>query len=588
MKKCLVAIALAVSAICTASGQVGYTALPLVAEPVVSDAINEGAVIRFEHPLPAMKVEGRENGTYNNIELGIPGLLTTLDTDLGMMLKQLRDNVLEGRHVVFVDGSFIPVYKNWIRDHVHTMKAFKHWERDLRTYLDFTIEHQRPDGSFLELIKQMDDRHWSYVAEDDIVFFPEDNLYLARLDIESDVEYLVVEGATEYYKATADRRWLRKNLRKLEKAIEYSTSSPKRWDPEHGLVKRAYTIDTWDFSYEKNASHDRRITEKTPMAIMHGDNSGVYQAMHQLAWMNRQLHRKARARRWEQRAEALRENAIKYLWNGKYFKHQLPLGCAPADDKEDIRLTLSNTYDINRKFTTIEQSRSIIEEYMYRRDTTSAFAEWFTIDPRYWPKFGDSYAHPAYINGLITSFTAGELAKAAFGCGYEAYGWDILSRFYENMVKDGGNVYFLYDRYTRAPENAKLGPAAWGAAALISAIDEGLAGVEDLDCRYRSLGFSPRWPVTPYKELRYFTGYELTGDVVDVRYILTDAGMRYCIDSPAKDIQAHILLPEGVSAAKVLLNGHEISFTPSNVAGSHYIDFSARHLKGRTDIEILF
>lgn len=564
------------------------SALPLVNTPITSDVINEGATIRFVHPLPAMNVDGRENGTYNNIELGIPGVLTTLDTNLGMMLKQLRDNVLEGRHVVFVDGRFIPVYKNWIRDHVHTMKAFRHWERDLRTYLDFTIEHQRPDGSFLELIKQMDDKHWSFVAEDDIVFFPEDNLYLARLDIESDVEYLVVEGATEYFKATADRRWLRKNLRKLEKAIEYSTTSPKRWDPEHGLVKRAYTIDTWDFSYEKSGHYDRRITEKTPMAIMHGDNSGVYQAMKQLAWMNRKLHRKAKARRWEQKAETLRENAIKYLWNGKYFKHQLPLGCPPADDKEDIRLSLSNTYDINRHFTTTGQSRSIVEEYMFRRDTTSAFAEWFTIDPRYWPKFGDSYAHPAYINGLITSFTAGELAKAAFNCGYEAYGWDILCRFYENMVKDGGNVYFLYDRYTRAPQNAKLGPAAWGAAALISAIDEGLAGIEDIDCRYRSLGFSPRWPVTPYKELRYCTGYELSEDIVDVRYILTGAGMRYCIDSPAKDIQAHILLPEGAQVSKVLLNHRVIPFELTETGGSRYVDFSAGHLRGRTDIEILF
>lgn len=588
MRNYLTAITFVVSVFCADARQPDYGALPLVKAPVVSDAINEGATIRFEHPLPAMNVDGRENGTYNNIELGIPGVLTTLDTNLGMMLKQLRDNVLEGRHVVFVDGRFIPVYKNWIRDHVHTMKAFRHWERDLRTYLDFTIEHQRPDGSFLELIKQMDDKHWSFVAEDDIVFFPEDNLYLARLDIESDVEYLVVEGATEYFKATADRRWLRKNLRKLEKAIEYSTTSPKRWDPKHGLVKRAYTIDTWDFSYEKSGHYDRRITEKTPMAIMHGDNSGVYQAMKQLAWMNRKLHRKAKARRWEQKAETLRENAIKYLWNGKYFKHQLPLGCPPADDKEDIRLSLSNTYDINRHFTTTRQSRSIVEEYMFRRDTTSAFAEWFTIDPRYWPKFGDSYAHPAYINGLITSFTAGELAKAAFSCGYEAYGWDILCRFYENMVKDGGNVYFLYDRYTRAPQNAKLGPAAWGAAALISAIDEGLAGIEDIDCRYRSLGFSPRWPVTPYKELRYCTGYELSADIVDVRYILTGAGMRYCIDSPAKDIQAHILLPEGAQVSKVLLNHRVIPFELTETGGSRYVDFSAGHLRGRTDIEILF
>ena len=568
----------------------GIEALPLNTRSTVPETINKGAVIPFGHALPSQNLEGRHNGTYNNVELAIPGVLTAQDTDLGMMMKWLRDNVQSGRHTVFVEGKGIPVYKNWIRDHVHTMKAFRHWEYDLRAYLDFTLAHQRPDGSYYELIKQMDDRHWAFVGEDDVVFFPEDNLYLARLDIESDIEYLMVEGAAEYYKATADRQWLRRNLRKLEKGILYSTSHPKRWEPDLGLVKRAYTIDTWDFTYEKTGIYDRRITRDTPMAIMHGDNSGVYQAMNQLAWMNEELGHRAKAGQWREKARALRENAVRHLWNGKYFTHQLPLGCPPVDDKEDVRLTLSNTYDINRGFTTLEQSRSIVEEYRFRKDTTAAFAEWFTIDPPYEPCFGEVTNHPAntYINGCITSFTAGELAKAAFNCGYEAYGWDILRRLYEQMVEDGGNIYFLYNRFTKVPENAKMGPAAWGAAAVLSAIDEGLAGIEDLDCRYRSLGFSPKWPVTPYKELRYFSGYEINGDVVDVRYILTEKGMRYCVDSPARKISAHILLPEGATASAVLLNGKTLAFQETLVGESRYVDFSAGRLDGRADIEILF
>jgi len=573
------------------SGAAGTVdALPLNTRVPASEAINEGSVIPFEHALPAQNLEGRHNGTYNNVELAIPGILTTQDTDLGMMLKWLRDNVWSGRHTVFVDGKAIPVYKNWIRDHVHTMKAFRHWEYDLRSYLDFTLAHQRPDGSFYELIKQMDDNHWSFVAEDDVTFFPEDNLYLARLDLESDIEYLVVEGAAEYYKATADRKWLRRNLPALEKGIDYSTSHPKRWDPELGLVKRAYTIDTWDFTYKATSPYDRRITPETPMAVMHGDNSGVYQAMNQLAWLNEELGRRAKAERWRDRAEALRDSAVRHLWNGKFFIHQLPLDGPPADDKENIRLTLSNAYDINRGFTTLEQSRSIVEEYMFRKDTTAAFAEWFTIDPPYEPCFGEVKIHPAnkYVNGCVTSFTAGELAKAAFNCGYEAYGWDILSRLYGQMVEDGGDIYFLYNRFTKKPENAKMGPAAWGAAAVISAIDEGLAGIEDIGCRYRDLGFSPRWPVTPYKELRYFTGYEIGGDVVDVRYILTEKGMRYCVDSPARRLRAHILLPEGRSASEVLLNGKPVPFREVRIGDSPYADFSADRLSGRADIEILF
>lgn len=568
----------------------GIEAVPLNTRTTIPEAINEGSVIPFEHALPSQNVDGRHNGTYNNIELAIPGVLTTQDTDLGMMMKWLRDNVQSGRHTVFVEGEAIPVYKNWIRDHVHTMKAFRHWEHNLRAYLDFTLTYQRADGSYYELIKQMDDPHWAYVAEDDVLFFPEDNLYLARLDIEADVEYLVVEGAAEYYKATADRKWLRRNLPKLEKGIEYSTSHPKRWDPELGLVKRAYTIDTWDFTCEQTSPWDRRITPDTPMAVMHGDNSGVYQAMNQLAWMNDELGHRAKARQWRDKAERLRDNAFRHLWNGKYFVHQFPLGCPPADDKESIRLSLSNSYDINRGFTTLEQSRSIVEEYMFRRDTTSAFAEWFTIDPPYEPCFGEVTIHPAntYVNGCITSFTAGELAKAAFSCGYEAYGWDILRRLYEQMSEDGGNIYFLYNRFTKVPANAKMGPAAWGAAAVLSAIDEGLAGIEDLGCRYSSLGFSPRWPVTPYKELRYFGGYEINGDVVDVRYILTNAGMRYCVDSPARELSAHILLPEGTSVSAVLLNGKQVQFQEVLVGDSCYADFSADNLNGRADIELLF
>jgi hypothetical protein len=537
-----------------------------------------------------MNIAGQRNGTYNNFELSIPGVLTTSDSDLGMMMKYLRDVVQQGRSMVFVEGKAIPVYKNWIRDHVHTMKAFCHWEQDLDGFLDFIIDHQRQDGSFLELIKQMDDSHWSFVAEDDIEFFPDDNLYLARLDIESDIEYLVVEGAARYYQVTADRKWLKRTLPKLEKAINYSTSNPKRWDSGMGLVKRGYTIDTWDYTFEETAGKDRRIKEDTPMAVMHGDNSGVFQAMNQLAWMNEELGRESRALEWKERAEAIRDNSVKYLWNGKFFTHELPLNCPPADDKENIRLSLSNTYDINRGITTLEQSRSIIGEYMFRKDTTASFAEWFTIDPPYEPWFGQFKSHPAptYINGSVTSFTAGELSKAAFNNGYEAYGWDILLRLYDNMVRNGGNIYFLYDRYTRIPENEDLGPAAWGAAAILSAIDEGLAGITDLGCRYRSIGFSPKWPVTHYKELRYFTGYEKSGDTVDVRYVSSEKGLRYCVDSPANEISAHILLPEGVTASTVILNGVEISFSPTRISDSNYVDFQASGLEGRADMEILF
>lgn len=540
-------------------------------------------MIDFKHKLPAMKVDGvHENGTYNNRELGFPSVLTTTDARLGLFLRDMRINIFSDRSLVFIDGKILMTDKNWIRDHVHVMKAMRHWEYDLSSFLNFIIETQRADGQFYELIKQVDDRHWSFVDENCYVMYPEDNLSLVRLELEADIEYLVVEGATYLYKTTGDDEWLSRVLPKLELGINYVTSDPKRWDRERGLVKRPFTIDTWDFISAPGAAFNRRIEENTPMSIMHGDNSGVYQAMNQLAWLNRRLGNEKQAEQWEARAETLRENIFEHLWNGKFFIHQLHLDHDGIDSLESERLSLSNAYDINRGLTDTEQSRKIIEEYIARKQTTPFFAEWFSIDPPY--ESFNGYPAGRYVNGAISPFTAGELAKAAFNNGYEEYGWDIICRFMKLVERDG-TAYFLYD--TDSKPQPEGGPSAWGAAALISAVDEGLAGIVDDGVNYDKISFSPRFPVTYYTELRYLTGYEVSQTLVDVRYILTDEGMRYDVYSPAKEIRAHILLPEGKACSYILLNGKMSDFTVSFVGDSHYIDFDAKP-DGKISIEIIF
>ena len=539
-------------------------------------------MIEFQHKLPTRYAEGRNCGTYNNRELGFPSILTTHDPDLGLFIQRLRTNIFADRSLVFIDGKILVTDKNWIRDHVHVMKAMRHWEYDLSSFLNFIIDTQREDGQFFELIKQLDDPHWSYVSEDCSVMYPEDNLALTRLELEADIEYLVVEGAVYLYQTTGDDEWLRSVLPKLEKGINYITSDPKRWDAERGLVKRPFTIDTWDFTPMPDSATNRRIQEHTPMSIMHGDNSGVYQAMHQLAWLNRRLGNEYAAKAWEARAEKLRKNIFKHLWNGKFFIHQLHLNHQGLDDKENERLSLSNTYDINRGLTSFSEARSIIEEYQKRRETTALFAEWFSIDPPY-EEFA-AFKKGKYVNGAISPFTAGELAKAAFNHGYEAYGWDIIQRFMK-LVKRDGDPYFLY--YPDSTPQPHGGPSAWGAAAFISAIDEGLAGICDIGVNYDAIRFSPKFPVTHYTELRYLTGYEVSQKMVDVRYILTEIGMRYDVYSPAKKIDAHILLPVGKRCRTLLVNGKESTFAEEKIADSDYVNITVT-ANGKISFEILF
>ena len=540
-------------------------------------------MIEFEHKLPAMNINGRHNGTYNNREIGFPSVLTTTDYKLGEFLHTLRSNIYADRALVLIDGKVLMCNKNWIRDHVHVMKGMKYFEYDLASFLNFIIDTQREDGQFYELIKQYDDYHWKMVNEDCRIMYPDDNLTLVRLELEADIEYLVVEGAMYLYQITGDNNWLRSVLPKLEKGINYITSDAKRWDKKHGLVKRPFTIDTWDFTYLERSQNDRRIHDDEPMSIMHGDNSGVYQAMKQLAWFNNRLGNSDRAKRWEERAEMIRENMMKHLWNGRFFIHQLHLNHNGIDNLENERLSLSNPYDINRGLTSVEESRNIIKEYMKRKETTNMFAEWFSIDPPY--KDFKSYKEGQYVNGAISPFTAGELAKAAFNNGYEEYGWDIVSRFIELVERDG-DIFFLY--YPDSRPQPDGGPSSWGAASFISAVDEGLAGIKNTGVNYDEIEFSPKFPVTHYTELRYITGYEINHTLVDVRYILKEYGMRYDIISPAKKMSVRILLPKNKKASTFLINGVETDFDIYTIGESEYVSFSVAECQENMSFEILF
>lgn len=520
-------------------------------------------------------------------EMGLPCLMTTEDRAIKLaslqkadspswarFLMHLRQTVSKDRRLIFIDGEAYTANINWLRDHIHELKGFLHWEKDLKSYLGFMIRNQNEEGFFYEMAVTGDNCHLSFVEPRFTKCFPEDGIGLVRVELEADIEYLAVEGVTEVYKATGDEDWVRQMLPYLEKGIDYMTSNPKRWNSEYGLVIRPFTIDTWDFAYGQSDT-DRCIHPETPMSVFHGDNSGIYQAMKQLGWLNRRLGKKEKAEEWESRAEQIKKNLDRLCWNGLYYTHTVPIGHPGAEGSDETEiLSLSNTYAINRGITDKEQAQSILSEYQKRRDTTDAFAEWFSIDPPY-PRFkrgdGSYWGEGAYINGGITSFTAGELAKAAFQNGFEEYGWDILCRIRQKVFEDG-ELYFLYDR--KSGKNIAGGPSGWGAAAVLDAVDKGLAGITDEDICFRKLGFTPRWAVTDLKEIRYITGYEVSRRLIETRYRRTEKELFYELLCPSETIHCHILLPKGRNCTGITVNGENTAFTSSRIRQSLYTDFT--------------
>lgn len=107
------------------------------------------------------------------------------------------------------------------------------------------------------------------------------------------------------------------------------------------------------------------------------------------------------AEKWRKRALNLKSAMNRICWNGSFYTHFVKLSPVeiPGLD-ESAQLSLSNPMDINRGTTATDRAQSIIREYYMRRSETSAFAEWFSIDPPF--------------PGGIMPLVGGELAKAAF------------------------------------------------------------------------------------------------------------------------------------------------------------------------------
>ena len=532
------------------------------------------------------------NGDYNLGEWGTPCLISNADegkklisndpeinNSFAVFMMHLRKTISADRRSVYIGGKRMTACINWLRDHIHEMKGYKHWEYDLKSYLDFMIKNQHESGFFYEITCIGDNYHMTTADPPIVKPLPEDNLGLVRIELEADIEYLVVEGAVTVYKATGDEEWIKSVLPSLEKGINYITSDPKRWSAEHGLVKRPFTIDTWDF-LPNQSGEDRRIHNDTWMSIMHGDNTGVCKAMKQLAWLNRRFKNEEKAKQWEDRAKTLKENLDKLCWNGNFYTHQVHLNHSGLDNLEHKRLSLSNCYALNRNVLTLTQAEAIIESYLKQGKEHGRMYEWCVCYPPY-KQFGQIKAGD-YINGGAAPFVAGELAKGAFNHGYEKYGYEILKKL-QAMHREKRELGFLYNPDTE--EYLSGGPNGWGAAAVLDAIDNGYAGIEDADVLMKKIKLSPKFVLDTATEMRYFTGYDVSDILVELRYFRKKDRIIYDLISPAEEVDCHILLPESNTVKGVLVDGEEITFTTSRIRSSDYVDFKLN--KGNFSMEIL-
>jgi hypothetical protein len=523
------------------------------------------------------------------------------------MLQQLEHRMTnyQEKWVKTLGGKKRNVFVPWIRDHVHVMKAMKYIHPDMISFLEFYLENQTEEGLYFDYYyplgvrgisdrtKLFDKRYWKLI--------PEDSIQMHRLPVEADLEYLLVEGVYAVWQSTGDTAFVTKWLPALVKGMNYSMTDPLRWSKKYQLLKRGYTLDTWDFlqlpvsrdEYTRNGGNVQKgifnIDENTPMGIMHGDNSGMYAACNQLSSMFIAVGDRVAAEKWKQEGAGIQKRTNALCWNGKFYAHFVEDDPQPPYLKMDQKntLSLSNPYDINRGLPNRSMSQSIIKTYEGLKESNkkNSFAEWYGIYPAVQPHFAD-YKPGSYMNGGVNTIVGGELAKAAFQNGYETYGVDILQRMMELMKKHNGDLPVSYTPEGKVDEGI---PDNWGQAAVYSALIEGLAGVVDKSTQFGKVEISPRWLAANKDRAEVSVRYGPTESAVSYSYS-HDPKLKKIelkVEGNISDGTARVMLPAKTRTKKVSVNGKDVSSTVDTVGPSQYVVI--KNWKGaKTDIVLLY
>ncbi len=342
------------------------------------------------------------------------------------------------------NGQYYHTFVGWLRDHVHTLKGMKYFYPEVKSGIDLYGDSQREDGMIWDNYDQAPGSYWiqRFRYGDFVKYFEGNDMIFTRIPVENDVEYLFIEGIYYTWKATGDTEWMKGMIDKALKALEYSTTSPYRWSDKYQLLKRGYTIDTWDFQNDEDAAisvgegnmPDAMIVtaEHTRFGIMFGDNTGMIAACRYLSEMLNVAGRKEEAEKIQQLSNDLEVRLNELSWNGEFFTHHVPEDTSIKRDlgvDEKTQVSLSNAYSLNRGISH-DKAVNIIKTYQQIRTEMPATSpgEFYTIYPPFENGYGGHNSKWNYMNGGVTSIVAGELAHGAFEHGFEQYGVDILDR----------------------------------------------------------------------------------------------------------------------------------------------------------------
>ena len=408
-------------------------------------------------------------------------LAAATDIDDGGTYKKLFDVLHKGMLVYSEDGTESPVkwrgqqrhfLVKWVLDNYHTMKGMQYFNDYGKNLVDAMKLMQKKDGMIWSFISSTEEEYYYETAYKKYAFFLRDtDAYFVRQPVENHVEYNYVCSIYKCWKASGDDVWMRQLLSSASSALDYCINDSLRWSAKYQLLKRALTIDSWDFQVADEYTPQLGtgnpmlvVYDKTKFGIFYGDNTGYTQACNELAAMYDYTGNKEQADKYRQRGKQIEIRLNALAWNGNFYTHFIEedptvkrkLGVDMAS-----QFSQSNAYSINRGIAH-DKSVAIIKSYLNLREhlPQGSPGEWYSIYPPFQTGFEPHNAIWQYMNGGVGGHVAGELALGAFENGYETYGADIMKRILDLGIKygEGKRIWFAYTGSYPDPPAANYKP----------------------------------------------------------------------------------------------------------------------------------
>jgi len=370
----------------------------------------------------------------------------------------MRGEHREGVGEITWRGHPYRYFEPWILDHSHTAKGMQYFSPIAAELVDLFAAAQKADGmiwsfAFPDEGPAHGYHYWAY--HDQGYAMVDGGVLFARQPVENHNESNFVDALYLAWKASGDTSWMASHLDAARKALDYSVTDRARWSKRFQLLKRGYTIDSWDFEPGDKylvpfplGVRQQIDPERTKFTIFFGDNTAYAHACDQLAEMFKRADRNPEAGIYKERAQQIRERIDALAWNGRFYAHHIEEDPSVARDfgvDEKTQLAMSNAYSLNRG-TRDDQAAAIIEAYqdLRRHLPDGSPGEWYAVYPPYERGFDGDNARWQYMNGGVQLHAAGELARGALERGFENYGADILRRVRDLGAAHGDKLYFAY------------------------------------------------------------------------------------------------------------------------------------------------